>query len=507
MSKKTIILALLAVLMFTVQTAVGQDYMCDWRDSIVNHMDTVTIRFELQSKASGEEATLVYPDHLACDQESLEPQTDGEGRWEVKIPAFRTLHVQIWDDNKIQGVVWGAINLFCQPGETVDILLDDVTDRLTVSGHHAKLAEEALLHPLEIKTFHGRMFGMQMEAAAQRIREIYKQNIHDIDTLRRNHPDLPACYTESLTDRARYSYAMDMTQNILGHVMDSLPALIQQSNTLPANYLALLDEVETEELLHHQGPLPVDACRFFSDLCLLHKMKNGIVREMDDDEDEQVLALRWNFDAIETIPADEQIKQQLKIAKALEVIPTPMTMEYIAGQVSDLSLLQMAKARMKEWATVSEPMTEQEQAELEEAPLDSLADGREIFQKLIAPYRGHAIYIDVWGTWCGPCREEMEHMATLHEQLKGMDVVYMSFANNSPKELWQKALAHYHIDGPDHANYNLPKAQQRALEDHLGVKGFPTYIIVAPDGSIAAFDAPRPSQAEEVRNVIQKVKH
>ena len=53
---------------------------------------------------------------------------------------------------------------------------------------------------------------------------------------------------------------------------------------------------------------------------------------------------------------------------------------------------------------------EEDTETLTEATLDSLTDGQEIFRKLILPYRGRVIYIDVWGTWCGPCREEMEHL-------------------------------------------------------------------------------------------------
>lgn len=54
-------------------------------------------------------------------------------------------------------------------------------------------------------------------------------------------------------------------------------------------------------------------------------------------------------------------------------------------------------------------------------------------------------------------------------------------------------------------NLRLPNSQQQAIEEYLGLKGYPTYVLVAPDGTIVNNDAPRPSEASIVRDVIQKL--
>jgi thiol-disulfide isomerase/thioredoxin len=142
---------------------------------------------------------------------------------------------------------------------------------------------------------------------------------------------------------------------------------------------------------------------------------------------------------------------------------------------------------------------------LAETPLDSLIDGQEIFRKLILPYRGRVVYIDVWGTWCGPCREEMEHLPTLHETLKDLPVTYMYLANNSPEELWKKSAVRYGLNHADCVNLRLPNSQQHAVEHYLNVHGYPTYLLVAPDGTIVSNDAPCPSKASIVRDAIMKL--
>ncbi len=102
MNKKTIITILLAIV---AMAGLGQV-----------KPDTITINFQLSSKVQGEKATVVYPDFMTFDTSVLHPVTDSEGRWTVQIPAYRPLHIQMWDDNKIQGVVWRALNLYCRPG-------------------------------------------------------------------------------------------------------------------------------------------------------------------------------------------------------------------------------------------------------------------------------------------------------------------------------------------------------------------------------------------------------
>ena len=129
--------------------------------------DTITINFQLSSKVQGEKATVVYPDFMTFDTSVLHPVTDSEGRWTVQIPTYRPLHIQMWDDNKIQGVVWGALNLYCRPGTVADILLDDINDHCIFTGENAEVHNAQIAYPLKIKDFHGKMFDMPMQEAAK----------------------------------------------------------------------------------------------------------------------------------------------------------------------------------------------------------------------------------------------------------------------------------------------------------------------------------------------------
>lgn len=54
-----------------------------------------------------------------------------------------------------------------------------------------------------------------------------------------------------------------------------------------------------------------------------------------------------------------------------------------------------------------------------------MSDGEQILRKLIVPYHGHLILLDIWGTWCSPCKEALSHSQEEYERLKNYDLVYL----------------------------------------------------------------------------------
>lgn len=123
-------------------------------------------------------------------------------------------------------------------------------------------------------------------------------------------------------------------------------------------------------------------------------------------------------------------------------------------------------------------------------------DADALWSELISPYKGKIIYVDFWGTWCGPCKSEMEYVSELKKQFVDKDVVFMYFANNSPEESWKNVIKTYSLTGANVVHYRLPKEQQSLLERRLNVKNFPTYMTIDRNGNVVDTKPPRPSQNE-----------
>jgi hypothetical protein len=47
----------------------------------------------------------------------------------------------------------------------------------------------------------------------------------------------------------------------------------------------------------------------------------------------------------------------------------------------------------------------------------------------------------------------------------------------------------YNVEGENMVHYNLPKAQQSAIENFLGVNAFPTYKLIDRNGNVLDVNA------------------
>lgn len=125
--------------------------------------------------------------------------------------------------------------------------------------------------------------------------------------------------------------------------------------------------------------------------------------------------------------------------------------------------------------------------------LADLSEGEVLLKKILEPYKGKFVLLDIWGTWCGPCKEALSHSTEEYARLKDYDIQYLYLANNSPQTSWENVIKEYNVSGPNVAHYNLPEEQQAAIERHLGVHSWPTYKLFNRDGElldlkVSAFD-------------------
>lgn len=114
----------------------------------------------------------------------------------------------------------------------------------------------------------------------------------------------------------------------------------------------------------------------------------------------------------------------------------------------------------------------------------SMSEGQAILRKLTEPYRGKIVYIDVWGSWCHPCLENLQHAGELKDQLKDFDIVYLYLASGTTDSAWKGVIKEYNLTGDNCVHYNLPAKQQTLVENFLGVTGYPTYRLLNRNGAL-----------------------
>ena len=67
----------------------------------------------------------------------------------------------------------------------------------------------------------------------------------------------------------------------------------------------------------------------------------------------------------------------------------------------------------------------------------------------LADLKGKFVYIDMWATWCGPCKGEMPSLLELEEEFAGKDILFVSLSidRNKDIELWKKTIKDMGLGG------------------------------------------------------------
>ncbi|GIM51132.1 hypothetical protein CAPN004_01620 [Capnocytophaga cynodegmi] len=121
--------------------------------------------------------------------------------------------------------------------------------------------------------------------------------------------------------------------------------------------------------------------------------------------------------------------------------------------------------------------------------------------ELFAKYQGKVLYIDIWATWCVPCRKELQYSKENHSTLETMGVIpiYLSIDKNSSDNQWKTMIKNLKLEG---VHIRASEALQKELGEF--VKAIPHYIIVGKDGKIKEKSAKRPSDKQDLFDQLNK---
>jgi thiol-disulfide isomerase/thioredoxin len=120
----------------------------------------------------------------------------------------------------------------------------------------------------------------------------------------------------------------------------------------------------------------------------------------------------------------------------------------------------------------------------------------------LADYKGKVLVVNVWGSWCAPCRAEAPHLAKVANETKADGVEFVGIntrdPNKAPAMQFEKE---FKIPYP--SLYDpMGKLMLRFPPGSLNPKAIPSTLIVDRDGKIAA-RALKALDEEELRKTLQ----
>ena len=104
----------------------------------------------------------------------------------------------------------------------------------------------------------------------------------------------------------------------------------------------------------------------------------------------------------------------------------------------------------------------------------------------VADYKGQVVVINVWGSWCGPCREEAQYFAKVSKQYEGKGVQFVGINTRDTSTTPAVAFEKEHGIGYPSLYDPTGKLMLRFKKGTLNPQLIPSTLVIDKQGKVAA---------------------
>ncbi len=109
--------------------------------------------------------------------------------------------------------------------------------------------------------------------------------------------------------------------------------------------------------------------------------------------------------------------------------------------------------------------------------------------------KGKFVLLDIWATWCGPCRKAIPHLNEVYAKYKDR-VVVIGLSNETEQQIVR--MTDPQID------YAIASDTQERTSKALEVKGIPHLLLIDPKGIVRFQGLPQALPDDELENLLDK---
>lgn len=134
-----------------------------------------------------------------------------------------------------------------------------------------------------------------------------------------------------------------------------------------------------------------------------------------------------------------------------------------------------------------------------------ILDNRNIhsFKDLMEHFKGKKVFVDMWATWCGPCKEQFQFNPGLKAYLKAnnVEMLYISMDNDQADRQWKEMIKYYDLSGKHVRTGEALKKDLMNLFWDGKSYSIPRYLIVK-DGVVLEKMALQPGDGQRLYDQI-----
>ena len=531
-----------------------------------NSSDSVTIIGWLKDLPEQEwnknkEFSVSFENILSNKEESAYAKMDSLGRFNFKMPLLNSSEVFIdWGRS--------TVNAYLESGKTYFFLYDFVTGQKLWMGDDVRVQNELLTHPrsrAEARVPYDTRDAdlMAYWAEADSARQVQEEHLK---ALQQSHPTLSQRYIDYVADYYRMLQGRNMMQASY-HAKDNVVpqeymdyvgrefwrkapkpyTLYRDFTTMNNDFLSQImttrkqeDFIATFKRFEKEGKLTLTAVEKNAMEEYPEKIKQ-IQTEIEAAktvEEKQALAEAFNNTEMvltlnnliqknlgllntsgiqqvlfvaDSVGCDHTLRDFILAQRMYQTIDAtrqpldPTVMAFAEKEIQLPAALAPVKVLNDKYLAIQQRDISKSPSLKSAEDVANMSDGEKILRKIIEPYKGKLILLDIWGVWCSPCKEALSHSAEEYERLKDIDIVFLYLANRSDDTSWKNIIKEYNIVGDNVVHYNLPPDQQSAVEHYLKVTAFPTYKLIDRDGTVLDVNAD-PRNLEGLATMLEQMK-
>jgi thiol-disulfide isomerase/thioredoxin len=163
-----------------------------------------------------------------------------------------------------------------------------------------------------------------------------------------------------------------------------------------------------------------------------------------------------------------------------EISDVQESIDFFLGRCKDTSLVNKLNATIGEWKKLGAG-----QPAFDFTGKDALGNSVKL-----SDFKGKLVYVDVWATWCGPCKYEIPYLDTLETDYHGKNIVFISYSIDDDHDAWLKFVPEHKLQGVQIIG---EKAWESALCKKYKIMGVPTFMLFDTEGKIVTVKMTRPS--------------
>ncbi len=108
----------------------------------------------------------------------------------------------------------------------------------------------------------------------------------------------------------------------------------------------------------------------------------------------------------------------------------------------------------------------------------------------LADFKGKYILMDLWATWCAPCKAQTPYFKKLAKEFQGENIEFITLSFDKDRKAWLKYIKEHDLNG---INLIVDNGFNSEFSKFYKLTGIPRFILIDSEGKLVDAFAPRPS--------------